>query len=429
MGTEYKVPSFFLLCIPVWFSFQGSTASTRTCPVHSFFFQREVLQSICAALLCPKSKMEDVTTAKGSASNKKEQRSETDNRKRGHQESEATDQVPSKKKEKMSSKSNETTLAKAKDKIEIQSFIDRIMDMQIRWSSNSCWIDAQIVLLYSLCLHNRKFLCRKLGSFIEKAKTSTRGGVLKVMNNLPLMTEIFQKKLTFKKGQTGSAGWMLDVLTDDLAFTFKINSPKDAARCLCIDRPFIIVDGLNSLKRFAHWTSSFNLTFGSICLKFRLKAICGIRDGHWETLVVPNSAGKCRPVKVDVTKKGPEIQSYSGGRFTESRDQLLYVYEMEGSLLQHPHYSFLHQTVTEYHRSKVIKFVTQTLEHDDTSVALRHLLEQCLKIAPMPYEQLSFRQLIQMFAPALEKNESLWKHLKTFCTYACIHDYTTVFHN
>jgi hypothetical protein len=51
----------------------------------------------------------------------------------------------------------EKRLQETKDAAEIQQFIERILSLKLRWSNNSCWIDAQIVVLYSLCLHNRTF--------------------------------------------------------------------------------------------------------------------------------------------------------------------------------------------------------------------------------------------------------------------------------
>jgi hypothetical protein len=220
---------------------------------------------------------------------------------------------------------------------------------------------------------------------------------------------------------------MLDVLTRDLTFTFKISDPKDAVRSLCIDRPLIIIDDLKTLKKFADWTSSFTIDVGSIQLKFRLRCICGIKGGHWETMVVPNSSGKCKCLKVDVNKKGADIDACKGQDFTQSRDQMLYVYELTQSLLQHPNYSFLHSKVDEYHREHIMKFVRQTQEHPDTSAALRTLLEKCTSNAPKPLDQMSLRELIPVLAPVLKTNPSLWKHLKTYCTHGCLHDYSHIF--
>jgi hypothetical protein len=144
-------------------------------------------------------------------------------------------------------------------------------------------------------------------------------------------------------------------------------------------------------------------------------------------MVVPNSSGKCKCLKVDVNKKGADIDACNGQDFTQSRDQMLYVYELTQSLLQHPNYSFLHSKVDEYHREHIMKFVRQTQEHPDTSAALRNLLDQCTSNAPMSLEQLGLRELIPVLAPVLKTNPSLWNHLKTYCTYGCLHDYSYIF--
>ena len=300
----------------------------------------------------------------------------------------------------------------------IKQWKSHLRRVKLKWSSQSCRIDSQVVALLSLSKQNREFFLSKLLSFLDKYFRRKRKASFMYKTVLRDFNSTFQTNI--EQNSIGSVGGLLNKLTDNRLQSFFLSDFSQFLQVFITDKPLIIIDGKKKVKRFTNSASEICAELEHIQLYFSLKAIIGYTKGHWKTLVMPTENSD-KTFEVDVRTSGIYIQKISGQDFIKRHKQKLFIYEFTGNFLQHKHFSFIQWQVDCYYRNLMMKVLLDIQNNQDASEENKKKLQQILLLNNTDLEQMSqdtSSKILTLFYPLFQQNESLWKILRNFFTSA-----------
>jgi len=171
-------------------------------------------------------------------------------------------------------------------------------NVPIYWSNNSCYLDTQMVaLLFDRSSPYFDYFSREIWEFFELI-----GQVQKLYLDAPapparkftLMNQTIVDKINaharvkIRRGEAGSTGGLEEFVTKGKLKAYYLSrdvSRRDPHKLLCLEGPFAILQLEPEARPLAESIQEYVAEYKGQKKVYRIHAICGLSDGHWQTLI------------------------------------------------------------------------------------------------------------------------------------------------